>query len=83
MMDTSDSATSTSGSSMDQGKRARPGKEFEGPYGTAALAQDGYGASWLLQYTVLFRRALKVRRFEALSLQDLAQCVVVAVLSGV
>lgn len=47
-----------------------------------AGASDGYGASWLMQYTVLFRRALKVRRFEALSLQDLAQCICVSVLSG-
>lgn len=57
-------------------------EERNRPAGTAAIASEGYGASWPLQYTTLFRRALKVRRFEALSLQDLAQCVCVAVLSG-
>ena len=46
----SDSATSTSSSSMDHGKRnAPPGGDFDGPHGTAALVKDAYGASWLLQ----------------------------------
>lgn len=57
-------------------------EERNRPAGTATIASEGYGASWPLQYTTLFRRALKVRRFEALSLQDFAQCVCVAVLSG-
>ena len=42
----------------------------------------GYGASWTMQYITLFRRAIKVRRFEALSIQDLTQIVVVGVLAG-
>ena len=48
----------------------------------AAIARDAYGASWPQQYSILLRRALKVRRFEALSIQDLVQCVCVSVLSG-
>ena len=48
----------------------------------AAIARDGYGASWPQQYSILLRRALKVRRFEALSIQDMVQCVCVSVLSG-
>ena len=52
MVDT-DSAASTSSSSMDQGKRtAPPGGDFDGPHGTAALVKDAYGASWLLQVSL-------------------------------
>ena len=49
---------------------------------TADKKDKGYGASWAMQYVTLFRRAIKVRRFEALSIQDLAQTVCVSVLGG-
>ena len=52
------------------------------PSGNAMIAQESYGASWPLQFTTLLRRALKVRRFEALSIQDMAQAVALAVLGG-
>ena len=81
--DTSDSLLSTSDLSTEPMKRtSKDPEEGNKAVGTAAIAKDAYGAPWLLQYTTLFRRALKVRRFEALSLQDFAQCVCVSVLSG-
>lgn len=52
------------------------------PNANQAISQEAYGASWQMQYVTLLRRALKVRRFEALSIQDLAQAVAVAVLGG-
>lgn len=82
VFDTSDSMNSST-DSEDAAKRiGRDPEEGNKPLGTVAITKDAYGSPWLLQYTVLFRRALKVRRFEALSLQDFAQCICVAVLSG-
>lgn len=81
--DTADSLSSSRGSeSSDSKPPARDPEEGYRPSGTTVVSKDAYGSPWLLQYTTLFRRALKVRRFEALSLQDFAQCICVAVLSG-
>lgn len=41
------------------------------------------GASWIGQYCILVQRAIKVRRFEALALQDLSQCLAIAILAGI
>ena len=68
-----------SGGIINRSKRWAKGPN---PNANAAIQQDAYGASWQLQYTTLLRRALKVRRFEALSIQDLAQFVCIAVLGG-
>ena len=43
---------------------------------------DRWGASYWTQISVLFSRAVKTRRFEALSLQDFLQFIIVGVLSG-
>lgn len=55
-------------------------------FGTAAEnGQDSkkeYGSSWTMQYVILFRRAIKVRRFEALAIQDLVQFVGLGILAG-
>lgn len=73
----------SSDDSLSENPTKRVGKDPEERSHTATGSiGKGYGASWLLQYTTLFRRSLKVRRFEALSLQDFAQCICVAVLSG-
>lgn len=41
-----------------------------------------WGASYPTQLRVLFTRALKTRRFESLSLQDISQFVIVGFLCG-
>jgi hypothetical protein len=41
-----------------------------------------WGATYLQQLRILFVRSLKTRRFESLSVQDMLQLVIVALLSG-
>ena len=58
------------------------GKSDKGFKMTDIAPKERYGASYVAQYQILLRRALKVRRFEALSLQDIVQFVVVSILAG-
>lgn len=48
----------------------------------AGPGSSRWGASYLLQLTVLFERSLKTRRFETLSTQDLVQYIIVGILAG-
>jgi hypothetical protein len=49
---------------------------------TPVTAVHRWGATYLQQLRILFVRSLKTRRFESLSMQDMLQLVVVALLSG-
>lgn len=87
-----ESGSSSGGTSMDDpeavaaDKQSRPWSKRwakgPSPNANAMIAKEAYGASWGLQYVTLLRRALKVRRFEALSVQDMTQAIAVAVLAG-
>ena len=84
-MDTSSSSASSD--DIELRKTTPPGGFLPGQMSAEMVAaakkkDKAYGASWPMQYVTLFRRAIKVRRFEALSVQDLAQTLCVSVLGG-
>ena len=59
------------------------GTSVDTEIGSGIAAQEkAYGASWFMQFQILFRRAIKVRRFEALALQDLSQALSISILAG-
>ena len=41
------------------------------------LAQERWGASYYTQYRVLLSRAIRVRRFQAFSVQDISQFLII------
>jgi ABC-type multidrug transport system ATPase subunit len=74
-----DLSTPSTSSVDDDVEVGKGGKDFST---TDIAPKERYGASYIAQYQILLRRALKVRRFEALSLQDIVQFILVSVLAG-
>ena len=73
-------ATTALSSSLATVKAARTAASLSG--NKRERKSDRWGASYWTQISVLFARAVKTRRFEALSLQDFLQFIIVGVLSG-
>ena len=68
-----------SGLPLCPGQAGKPRNHAEGKQVGAA---SRWGASYWTQISILFLRAVKTRRFDSLSTQDIVQFVIVGLLSG-
>ena len=51
-------------------------------HGTGSSREQRWGATYPAQISILFQRAMKTRRFDSLSTQDITQFILVGLLSG-